>query len=139
MRDSLFISNTKIAGADGSQLFRPGVAALLGDAVSRPLVTVVAGAGYGKTQAVYTFLQDCHAVKIWIQITEFDNLIEKFWEKLTGAIAVHNEAFAAKLRSIRFPETPRQFEQFFALTKQEMASELKYIVVLDDFHLINSK
>ncbi|MDR2665379.1 MAG: hypothetical protein LBC21_03770, partial [Oscillospiraceae bacterium] len=138
MRSPLFISNAKVF-ATGSQLNRPDVEARLREAVSRPLVTVVAGAGYGKTQAVYSFLQECRAIKIWIQITEFDNFSEKFWENLTGAVAVHNEALAAKLNSIRFPESPRQYEQFFALIKREMSSEPKYMIILDDFHLINSK
>ncbi|MDR1589215.1 MAG: LuxR C-terminal-related transcriptional regulator [Oscillospiraceae bacterium] len=139
IRDSPLISDARIISEGRVLLQRPDVSALLEQAVSCPLVTVVAGSGYGKTQAVYSFLQEYRAVKLWLQITEFDNLGEKFWEGLTNAVAIRNESFAAKMLSIGFPETQRKCEQFFSLIKKEMSPEQKLIIVLDDFHLISSK
>ncbi|MDR2357544.1 MAG: LuxR C-terminal-related transcriptional regulator [Oscillospiraceae bacterium] len=139
-RKPLFAKSAKAVIGEGRALLeRSDISALLDKAVEYPLVTVVAGSGYGKTQAVYSFLRNYRAIKIWLQINEFDNFSEKFWESLTNAVSTRDKAFAAKMLSIGFPETQRKFEQFFSLIKNETPPELKFIIVLDDFHRITSR
>jgi LuxR family maltose regulon positive regulatory protein len=115
---------------------RPRLSALLEDAVRRPLVTLVAGAGCGKTQAVYAFLQEHSAAKIWLQLSAFDNMGETFWDKFIKAASMLSEALALKLAPIGFPESERQLEQLWAVLKKEQPPGRRYVFVFDDFHLI---
>jgi LuxR family maltose regulon positive regulatory protein len=116
---------------------RAALCELLKSAVQSPLVTLVAGTGYGKTQAVYSFLQGYSATSVWLQLSSLDDMGETFWDRFIKAASAHNKGLAAKLASIGFPESERQFEQFWAVLKEELPPNRKCIVVLDNFHLIH--
>jgi LuxR family maltose regulon positive regulatory protein len=120
-------------------LLRTALCELLEEAVQSPLVTLVAGAGYGKTQAVHSFLQGYDAVNVWLQLSSIDNMGEMFWDKFIKAVSVHNRALTSKLASIGFPESERQFEQFWTVLKGEMFPNCKHLFVFDDFHLIRNR
>ncbi|MDR1062222.1 MAG: LuxR C-terminal-related transcriptional regulator [Clostridiales bacterium] len=130
-------SAAPFGGAAG--LPRPQIRRLLDTAVKQPLVLVVAGAGYGKTCAVSEFLREHKSSQIWMQMSEFDNLLERFWTNLTNAISLGNKRLAAKLASAGFPKTERQHARFLDTIKAELTPRRKYIVVLDDFHLVREK
>jgi LuxR family maltose regulon positive regulatory protein len=98
----------------------------------------VAGAGYGKTHAIYSFLRKYSAVTIWIQFSDWDNIADRFWENFTAAVGVINRETAAKLVEIGFPETERQFDRYRAIPAQDIKQDKKYIAVYDDFHLIHN-
>ena len=49
-------------------------------ALKYPLIMICAGAGYGKTSAVYDFTQKYKAETAWIQLSERDNVGGRFWE-----------------------------------------------------------
>jgi LuxR family maltose regulon positive regulatory protein len=125
----------------GSHVYlnRNRVNELIEKAMKRPLVLILAGAGYGKTYAVNSFLQKSKIRQIWLQISEFDNLDEHFWKNYATAIAALNKTIAAKLLSFGFPKSERQFEQYSALLECELPASYKYALVLDDFHLISEK
>ncbi|MDR2536474.1 MAG: LuxR C-terminal-related transcriptional regulator, partial [Treponema sp.] len=108
-------------------------------AVQSPLVTVVAGAGYGKTYGVYSFVDHYDAVTIWIQLSERDNLGTRFWENFVKAVGFIAQETADKLAVIGFPETKRQFERYVAVPYTDVIPNRKYIFVYDDFHLIHNE
>ncbi|MDR0406011.1 MAG: hypothetical protein LBH54_04340, partial [Clostridiales bacterium] len=139
MKQSLFYDATAFNPDNHAYLKRHKLNKLLEKAVQSPLVTVVANAGYGKTQAVYSFLKSYKAVTIWLQLSRFDNLEDRFWENFIQAMAVHNKGFAAQLAEIGFPGTARQFERYVLLPRVETMASTKYIFVFDDFHLIREK
>ncbi|MDR3115157.1 MAG: LuxR C-terminal-related transcriptional regulator [Treponema sp.] len=139
MQNQFFHSNVPVVSANHGYLPRPQIHHLLEKAMQSPLITVVAGAGYGKTQAVYAFLREYHGVTIWLQLSETDNLGSRFWENFVRAISLTNQQFAAKLADIGFPETERQFDKYLAVPYEEIHQGKKYILVLDDFHLIRDK
>jgi LuxR family maltose regulon positive regulatory protein len=124
----------------GNQLYleRPRLDQSLELAVESPIVTVVAGAGYGKTHAVYSFLCKYNVIATWIQFSEWDNITGRFWENFAAAVAVINRETAAKLIEIGFPETERQFERYIAVPAKDVIRDKKYIFVYDDFHLIHN-
>jgi LuxR family maltose regulon positive regulatory protein len=107
-------------------------------AFDSPLVTVVAGSGYGKTYAVYLYLRRIGAYTLWVQMSERDNLAFHFWENLTGALASLNPKLSADLRNMGFPHTQRQFDRYLAILGGAAIPGRDYAVVLDDFHLLNS-
>jgi LuxR family maltose regulon positive regulatory protein len=68
-------------------LERKRVDALLAEAIKSHVITVIAGEGSGKTQAVYSFLQKYPRRVVWIQVSERDNQPWHFWENYAGGIA----------------------------------------------------
>ena len=119
---------------------RPRVDAILDRAAGCKLVYVIAGAGYGKTQAVYHHIkQQPDAVVRWLQLTESDNIGARYWEHLTHNVSLDNPDLAVKLREFGFPETPARFKQFAEILKSTEHRSQKTFLVLDDFHLIHSE
>ena len=124
----------------GQYMARPRVDKLFAHAAKGKLVYVVAGAGYGKTQAVHHYIEgQKQAVVRWMQLTESDNVGSRYWESLTHIIAADNPELAAGLRELGFPETPARFKQFAAIVKNTEHPSRKTFLVLDDFHLIHSE
>ena len=118
---------------------RPRLDKILDRATRCKLVYVVAGAGYGKTQAVHNYVErQREAVVRWMQLTENDNNGSHYWESLTRCVASDNPELAAKLRDLGFPETQTRFKQFAEIIKISEHRSNKTFLVLDDFHLIHS-
>ncbi|MDR2758410.1 MAG: LuxR C-terminal-related transcriptional regulator [Spirochaetaceae bacterium] len=139
MPEQLFHSNVSITPGNQTYLERPQINCLLEQAVQKSVVIVSAGAGYGKTQAVYSFVRKYPALVGWIQLSERDNMGKRFWENLIAGIAVGNKKAAVKLADIDFPETEREFERYLDIPRKETRTDVKYILVYDDFHLIHDK
>ncbi|MDR0879010.1 MAG: LuxR C-terminal-related transcriptional regulator [Treponema sp.] len=125
----------------GNQFYleRPQIDRLLNSAVQSPVVTVVAGAGYGKTQAVYSFVRKYNVLTSWLQLSERDNIGERFWENFTATIGVISRESADRLAKIGFPESKRQFDRYMLIPRGDVIPNLKYVFVYDDFHLIQNK
>jgi len=124
----------------GGYMPRPRLDRVLDEAARRKLVYIIAGAGYGKTQAVQHYVGQQHDAYIrWIQLTESDNITFHYWENLTNNISVDNPGLAAKLRELGFPETLARFKQFSDILKDVEHRSQKTFLILDDFHLIHSE
>jgi LuxR family maltose regulon positive regulatory protein len=119
-------------------LKRPHIFGLLQQGLQGPLITVVAGAGYGKTQAVYAFLRSGDVITTWIQLSEQDNLPSRFWENYTHTISLFNEKLAAKLADIGFPDTETKIDLWMSALEDVTTPAKKYALVFDDFHLIHN-
>jgi len=112
---------------------------ILDNAVRCKLVYMIAGAGYGKTQAVYNYLARQDAIVIrWIQLNESDNIDSHFWEGVVRSVSMDNPDLAASLRQLGFPETLARFKQFADLLKFIEHRSQKTYFVLDDFHVITN-
>jgi LuxR family maltose regulon positive regulatory protein len=132
---------TNIALVPGNQLYleRSHIDLLLEKAVQNPVVIVCAGAGYGKTHAVYAFVHKYNVLTSWIQLSERDNINERFWENFIAGVTIANKNAAVRLTEIIFPETERQFKRYLTIPETETDLGKKYIFVYDDFHLIHNK
>ncbi|MDR2742091.1 MAG: LuxR C-terminal-related transcriptional regulator [Treponema sp.] len=139
MPEQLFHSNVPISPGNQIYLKRPQIDRLLEKAVQNPVVIVCAGTGYGKTQAVYSFARNYPALTGWIQLSERDNIGERFWENFITGISVGNKKAAERLAVINFPETEREFERYLTIPQEETRTDVKYIIVYDDFHLLHDK
>ena len=138
MPRSFFHGKTPVIPENQIYLERPRLYRCLEKAWDSPLITMLAGAGYGKTCAVYLYLRRIKAYTLWVQISKRDNLAFRFWENLTGVIASLNPKASETLRELGFPYTQQQFDRFLALSKKTMIPDRNYAVVLDDFHLLDS-
>jgi LuxR family maltose regulon positive regulatory protein len=127
-----------VAIVSGSQLFleRLRIDARMEKAVQSPIVIITAGAGYGKSQAVYSFVRKHNVRTTWVQFSEGDNTGDRFWEKFVGAVSVINKESAARLVEVGFPATERQFNRYMAIPQADIIPGEKYIFVYDDVHLI---
>ena len=122
----------------GACLERPRLNALLENAMDYPLVVVCAGAGYGKTRAVHSFLSGYAANKTWLQISELDNNPARFWESFTSAISQVWPKTGARLLEMGFPRTDDVFLKYASVMRQAASLPGKHIRVFDDFHLLNN-
>jgi LuxR family maltose regulon positive regulatory protein len=119
-------------------LERPRVDRLLEGVLQSHVVTVVAGEGSGKTHAVNSFLQKEGRKAIWLQISERDNLGWRLWEHYTGEVARLNPEAAKIFADLGFPESGRHFDRYLGLIQSEIISRERYVIVLDDFHLLTN-
>jgi LuxR family maltose regulon positive regulatory protein len=137
--DRNFRSNVSLSPGNQIYLERPQIDILLEKAVQNPVVIACAGAGYGKTHAVYSFVRKYKILTSWIQLSERDNIRDRFWENFIAGVTLVNQKAAVRLAKIEFPETERQFERYMTIPRMETPSDMKCIFVYDDFHLIHDK
>jgi LuxR family maltose regulon positive regulatory protein len=123
---------------DGAFLRRPRIEGLLQKALTRPIVTVIAGPGCGKTDALYSFLQGSGMCVLWFQLGETDNQHARFWEKFTNVVALRNAPLAASLAKLELPSDESRFERFLELWTDEIKPRFHYSFVFDDLHLIRN-
>ncbi|MDR1375886.1 MAG: hypothetical protein LBJ22_00125 [Synergistaceae bacterium] len=107
--------------------------------MQKPLIVVSAGAGYGKTLAVYSFLQDYAATAMWFQLSERDNLCTRFWEHFIHTISLYDKHLATCLVTLEFPKTEDQLARYFLTVEESVSFTEKRVLVFDDFHLIEEK
>lgn len=112
---------------------------MLEKSIQKPVAAVIAGAGYGKTQVVYMFLQEYEALTVWQQITMLDNLGARFWDSYVNVLSQSNKKLASKLEMLGFPDSSAKFDLFLSYTLEYMNPNQKYVIVYDDFHLLHEK
>ena len=123
---------------NNTYLERPRLLNLLETAMKYQLVAVYAGAGYGKTRAVYSFLQNCDAHVTWIRITERDNMAARFWESFVHMVSLSWPESGDRIAEIGFPESEKAYARFEVLMRESYAIPGKHIIVFDDFHLLRN-
>ena len=123
----------------GVYLDRPRLYSLFKKAMEYPLVIVCAGAGYGKTHAVLSFLKKYDAYVSWLQLSERDNITTRFWESYSNMVSSLWPKIGARLKEIGFPKTDEAFSKYSAARLEAAALPKKHIRVFDDFHLLHNQ
>lgn len=116
---------------------RPRIDILFSAAVKHPLVMVIAGTGYGKTQAVKSFLNVTKARVVWIHLSMLDNLPTRFWENLLRSVSVYSRDLADKLKYLGFPDSLIKLNQFLLLITKEIDAGDQVLFIFDDFHVLH--
>ena len=122
----------------GVYLERPRLNKLLEEALDYPVAVVCAGAGYGKTRAVHSFLQSSKAHMTWLQISRRDNAPTRFWESYAGMVSLSWPKIGARLTEIGFPDTDDLFAKYVATIREIARQPGKHVRVFDDFHLLDN-
>jgi len=120
-------------------LVRPAVEGLLRNAFKKPLTLVTAGAGYGKTQAVLSALKAVECKTGWVQLSELDNLGDRFWEHIAYSLKPQSHSLFKSLISIGYLETIAAFDQFLRQLAKALPLNEHFILVFDDFYHIENK
>ena len=137
----LLVTKTHLPPPRQDLVARPDLQAKLVAGLTRPLTLVSAPAGFGKTtllnSAVHALIGDYRIA--WLALDEDDNDVLRFLQYLVAAVDVAapglSAAAAAVLRSAQAPAT----QQVLALLLNELnASPYNFVLVLDDYHVIDS-
>ncbi|MCL1833672.1 MAG: hypothetical protein FWG49_04135, partial [Leptospirales bacterium] len=113
---------------------RPRIKRLLTKAAKHPLVMICAGAGYGKTSAVYDFVRGSAGPIGWVPLNERDNIAPRFWENYANSASRVNPSYAKALIDLGFPDTDDKLNQYFSIRRNHKIKT--HIQVFDDFHFI---
>jgi LuxR family maltose regulon positive regulatory protein len=119
-------------------LHRARLDTLLDQALARPVTTVIAGLGYGKTISVYSYLQQSAARAIWVQLSKDDNMTSHFWETFSRAIEPLSPGVASAVAALGFPASEEVMHYLAELLRNELKPRYQYVLVLDDLHLLRN-
>jgi len=119
---------------------RPRINSLLEKAIQKQLVIVCAGAGYGKTHAVYDFTKESGILTSWIQCSELDNTSIRFWEGFIHTFTLINKPFANEVKELGFPDTEEKLTRYIETRNRYFMQNQsqRHLYVFDDFHLIKN-
>lgn len=119
-------------------LFRTRIDSLLQNATKNDAVAIIAGAGYGKTLAVSSFLSKNKNETVWIYLTALDNTHIRIWELIcTSFSKILNNPELSQYSKI-YPFDNTVVESFINILYTQLSSDKKYYLVLDDLHNINN-
>lgn len=123
-----------------SDLFpRPRLNQLLQKALHYPIVSIVAGSGYGKTQTLYLFSKTLKARVVYLHVTSFDNYIDHFWGNLAFAASKEMPHLSNVIKNTDFPDTPEKFIKFLSYTIEDILNGLHVAFILDDYNVITNE
>jgi LuxR family maltose regulon positive regulatory protein len=108
---------------------------LFTEAIKYPIVVVCAGAGYGKTTALHNFIEGYQSNLSWIQLSERDNVVPRFWEKILHNWADHDPQMASEIKKLGFPDSKEKINRYKAMVYDRVEVKSR-IIVFDDFHCI---
>ncbi|WP_169083371.1 LuxR C-terminal-related transcriptional regulator [Paenibacillus sp. PL91] len=121
-------------------VFRPRLFERLNEGLSRRLTLISASAGYGKTTLVSEWLVGCERPFAWLSLDEGDNDPIRFLSYLIAALqkiaANIGESVFGMLHS---PHGPPIESILTTLINQLTAIPDHFILVLDDYHVIDAK
>lgn len=121
-------------------LIRPRVDAILEHMLQGNVAVISAGAGFGKTTAISSFLQRSDSRCVWQQLTLLDNLPMRFWESFVHTVSLHRPNLAEELLKLGFPDSLFSFHKFLQLFTEELYSDNQFVVfVFDDFGRIKDE
>lgn len=117
-------------------LKRKRIDALLDKLTTYPLTIVEAPMGYGKTTAVRQYFENRGIKPVWLSFHPQSGFASD-WEKLALEIKKQDQRVGTALLSLGFPADVPQTEQVLSVLSR-FAGEKQQVIVLDDFHLVNS-
>ena len=119
-------------------LHRPRVDRLFAQGLEHSLVTVIAGVGYGKTQAVASYARNLERRLVWLGLVTLDNHARRFWEHFVEALANEMPLLASNLAELDFPDTVDKYDVFLRILAKEIYKGARVVMVVDDYHCINN-
>jgi len=139
MNESILYDRSTTLPGNRDHFPRSRVDKLLSEAVRSPLVIVTAGAGWGKTQAVSSYLRNTDIEFTWLKLSKLDNFVTRFWESFAHAVGMRDPALGAQLRASEFPQSEALFYNFLHMFAGSASDTGKLVLVFDDFHLITER
>ena len=138
---TLLTTKLLMPGSSDYLVARPRLTQILEQGRARARLSLVsAPAGFGKTTIVIEWLQSLQGPKIaWVSLDEADNDPIRFWSYFWQALALEQSSEGHNfLKLLRSPQPPSIEQILTGLINQIVAQDEAIVLVLDDYHLINS-
>jgi len=120
-----------------NQVSRPRLIDLLNEAIDRKHILVSAPAGYGKSTLVSTWIKETGIPSAWLSLDVGDNDPTRFLQYLLTAFQPVAPGIEDNIPDIL---RPAQYENIINhLTNQLASIPGPFVLVLDDFHVINTE
>ena len=111
-----------------------------GLATGRKLTLISAPAGFGKTTLVSEWVAGCERPVAWLSLDEGDNDPTRFLTYLVAALqTIAANIGAGVLGVLQSPQPPSTESILTTLLNEITAIPDNFILVLDDYHMIDSK
>ncbi len=110
-----------------------------GLAAGRKLALISASAGFGKTTLVSEWIAGCQRSVAWLSLDEGDNDLSRFLTYLISALqTIKVNIGAGVLAVLQSPQPPSTESILTTLLNEITAISDSFILVLDDYHVIDS-
>ena len=119
---------------------RPRIDEILTAGLEYPLVTVVAGPGYGKTTAVMEFCRGTGRRVFWLHLLPIDNDPDRFWSRCCEALRHEMPHLSKDLDQSAFPDTMGEFHSYLKAITKELYADAEALIVFDSAeNIVNPK
>jgi len=121
---------------------RPRLIERLNDGMAKgsKLALISASAGFGKTTLVSEWIAQCKKPAAWLSLDDGDNDLTRFLSYLIAALQTMQAGLGESLLSMfQSPQLPQTETILTALLNEVSAIEQDFILVLDDYHALDSK
>ena len=142
METSLLKTKLNIPPLRPQLVSRPKLVDRLNEGLNYSLILVSAPAGFGKTTLLSEWVRqnqpDTRAA--WFSLDEGDNDPTRFWSYFIAALQNIQPACGEKILPLLHSSRQPAFEQILTVLINDLAEiEDDFVVVLDDYHLVNSQ
>lgn len=114
-------------------LVRPRLNTLIQEGLQHPPLVLLAGPGYGKTQAMTDYLKQTNTKYFWLRLSKLDNLPTHFWRHLVLLLNQDNPELFSRLQEDEFPSNLASFDVFARLLFKAFSGQREIVWVFDDF------
>jgi len=112
----------------------------LNEGLHRKLTLISAPAGFGKTTLVSEWIAGCKQSVAWLSLDKGDNDPTRFLTYLVAALqTIATDIGGGVLNVLQSPQPPSTESILTTLLNEIVAIPDKFILVLDDYHVIDSK
>jgi LuxR family maltose regulon positive regulatory protein len=135
----MLLTKLHIPPAGNNVVHRSGLFEKLNSGLSRKLILVSAPAGYGKTTLLSDWIIQNKIPAAWLSLDNGDNDPAVFLSYvISGIQSIHKEFGQSALRLLNSPNSPSVESIAGLLINEIIDIDQNFLLVLDDFHLINS-
>ena len=138
--DALIATKLRVPRARRGLVPRPRLVDWLTEALAGELTVVCAPAGFGKTALLADWARRSAQPAAWLSLDAGDNDPVRFWRHVAAALGGVREGIGQRLGPLLGPPSPRSFEAVVTTLVNELsAAPGELVLVLDDYHLIDSQ
>jgi len=135
----MLLTKLHIPPAGNNVVHRSELFEKLNSGLSRKLILVSAPAGYGKTTLISDWISQNIIPAAWLSLNNGDNDPAVFLSYIISGIqSIHQDFGQSALRLLNSPNSPSVESIASLLINEVLKINQNILLVLDDFHLINS-
>lgn len=140
MSTPIMVTKFYIPASRPKTVLRPRLSERLSKGLYRKFTLISAPAGYGKTTLVCEWLTDCDRPAAWLSLDEGDNELIHFLTCIISSLqTIEANIGKGVLAALQAPQLPPIEPILTVLLNEIAAVPTPFILVLDDYHAVNSK